>query len=181
MKTPLRNYGQAWPGRLVYLGKIMGLRVLAVLVAAALAAAGATIVLSPTRALQAGAVVVEIPAHAGVTGVATALESAGAVRSAWAFVAATTLRGGARSLKAGEYEFPRGASTLDVARMIESGRVRQHLVLHPEGATVKELAAVLEAARLARAEDVLRVATDPAFLAAHGIEGPSVEGYLFTD
>src|SRR5262249_50807877 len=63
----------------------MGLRVLAVLVAAALAAAGATyLLLSPTPALQAGAVVIEISAHAGVTGVATALESGGAVRSAWA-------------------------------------------------------------------------------------------------
>jgi UPF0755 protein len=90
-------------------------------------------------------------------------------------------RGVARRLKAGEYEFPRGASTIEVVRMLESGRVRQHPVLHPEGATVRELATVLEAARLARAEDVIRVANDPAFLRAQNIEGPSAEGYLFAD
>jgi UPF0755 protein len=65
--------------------------------------------------------------------------------------------------------------------MLESGRVRQHPVLHPEGATVRELATVLEAARLARADDVLRVANDPAFLRAQNIDGPSAEGYLFPD
>src|SRR5437773_6075461 len=91
------------------------------------------------------------------------------------------LRGDARRLKAGEYEFPQGASTIDVVRMVESGRVRQHPVLQPEGATVRELAAVLESARLARADDVLRVAGDPTFLAAQGIDAPSVEGYLFPD
>jgi UPF0755 protein len=159
----------------------MRLRVLAALLLAVLAAAGAAFVVSPPPALRGGPVVVEIPAYAGVTDIASDLRSGGAVRSAWAFVAVTAVRGSARRLKAGEYEFPAGASTIDVARMIESGRVRQHPVLHPEGATVRELATVLETARLARASDVVRVASDPAFLAAHGIDGPSVEGYLFPD
>jgi UPF0755 protein len=117
----------------------------------------------------------------GVTAVARHLEAEGAVRSAWMATVVATLRGSARRLKAGEYEFPQGASTIDVVRMVESGRVRQHPVLHPEGATVRELATVLEAARLARADDVIRVANDPVFLAAQNIDGPSVEGYLFPD
>ena len=159
----------------------MRLRVLAAFLAAVLAVAGAAFVISSPPTLRGAAVVVEIPAYAGVTAIAGDLRSAGAVRSAWAIVAVTAVRGSARRLKAGEYEFPAGASTIDVARLIESGRVRQHPVLHPEGATVRELATVLEAARLARAADVMRVAVDPAFLAAHAIEGPGVEGYLFPD
>jgi UPF0755 protein len=59
--------------------------------------------------------------------------------------------------------------------------VRQHALLHPEGATVAELARALEAERLAGAEAVARVAADRKFLDAQGIEGPSAEGYLFPD
>ena len=156
-------------------------RFLAALLAAALAVGGAVVVIGPTTALEERALVVEIPPHLGVTAIARHLQVEGAVRSAWAAVAVAAVHGAARRLKAGEYEFPRGASTIDVVRMLESGRVRQHPVLHPEGATVRELATVLEAARLARADDVVRVASDRAFLIAQNIDGPSVEGYLFAD
>src|SRR5436853_214145 len=159
----------------------MRLRFLAMLLATAIAVTGAASVMRPTPGLHEHALVVEIPSHAGVTAIARHLETEGAVRSAWMAMVVATLRGGARRLKAGEYEFPQGASTIDVVRMVESGRVRQHPVLHPEGATVRELAAVLEAARLARADDVIRVANDPVFLAAQNIDGPNVEGYLFPD
>ena len=159
----------------------MRLRFLAALLATAIAVTGAASVIRPTPGLHERALVVEIPSHVGVTAIARHLEAEGAVRSAWVAVVVATLRGDARRLKAGEYEFPQGASTIDVVRMVESGRVRQHPVLHPEGATVRELATVLEAARLARADDVIRVANDPVFLAAQNIDGPSVEGYLFPD
>jgi UPF0755 protein len=86
-----------------------------------------------------------------------------------------------RSLKAGDYEIARDASTWDIVGLLASGRVRQHAVLHPEGATVAELARAFEAERLAPAETVARVAGDRAFLDGQGIEGPSVEGYLFPD
>jgi UPF0755 protein len=153
----------------------------AALLVAALAVTVTIIEVRPTTLLQERAVIVEIPPNMGLTGIAQHLEAEGAVRRTWTTVAVAMARGVARRLKAGEYEFPRGASTIEVVRMLESGRVRQHPVLHPEGATVRELATVLEAARLARADDVLRVANDPAFLRAQNIEGPSAEGYLFPD
>lgn len=159
----------------------MWLRFLALLLTVAVLAAVAVFLISAPPILRDRALVVEIPPQAGGTEIAARLRDEGAVRSAWAFLAVSAVRGGVRRLKPGEYEFPRGASTLTVARMVESGRVRQHPVLHPEGATISELARALEAARLARAEDVLRVARDPTFLAAHGIEGRSAEGYLFPD
>ena len=151
-----------------------------VLVVAVLAAAGAFLI-TPTPALTDQALVVEIAPQAGATEIAERLAETGAVRSAWAFIAVSAAYGDLRRLKPGEYEFPKGASTLTVARMVGSGRVRQHPVLQPEGATVAELARALETARLARAEDVLRVARDQAFLALHGIEAPSLEGYVFPD
>jgi UPF0755 protein len=139
------------------------------------------LVFTPGPALEAGPLVVDIPAHEGLLGIADRLADAGVVRSRAAFIALSAARGSVRRLKAGEYEVPRDASTIDVVGLLESGRVRQHTVLHPEGATLSELARVLDAARLAPAEEVLRVAHDPAVLKTLGVEGPSLEGYLFPD
>lgn len=161
----------------------MTLRRLAVLASVAVAALTweAWRVVTPAAALREGPLTVDIPANGGALGVAGRLGEAGAIRSPTGFVALSMVRGSLRSLKAGEYEIPRGASTLEILSLLEHGRVRQHAILHPEGATVAELARALEQARLARAADVLSAATDPAFLQAQGIDGPSVEGYLFPD
>lgn len=149
--------------------------------AVAVGAWGTWAIMSPPAPLRDGALLVDIPAQESAFGIADRLYDAGAIRSRVGFVALSLVRGSVRALKAGEYDLPRGASTLEVLSLLESGRVRQHPVLHPEGATIAELARALEAARLAQAADVVRTATDPAFLRAHGIEGPSAEGYLFPD
>jgi UPF0755 protein len=138
-------------------------------------------VFRPVAALRDGALIVNIPPHEGLRGIARRLAEAGVIRSETVFLALTGVRGSMRQLKAGEYEIPKGGSTYDVVRLLESGKVRQHPVLHPEGATVSELARVLEAERLATAQAVAKVATDPQFLRSMGITGPSVEGYLFPD
>lgn len=137
--------------------------------------------LNPTRAVRAGPLIVEIPAHESVLGIATRLTEADVVHSRAAFLALAAGRGRIRHLKAGEYEIPRGATTLDVIDLLISGRVRQHVVLHPEGATIAELARVLESERLGRAEDIIRVAGDERVRRMLDISGPSLEGYLFPD
>ena len=164
--------------------EIMGLRLfiglLALLAAAALVLVGHQ-VLTPADALETGPLLVEIPAHDGVLAIAERLYGASVIRSRVGFVLLAVVRGSARQLKAGEYELARGASTFDVLTLMESGRVKQHVVLHPEGATVAELARVLESERLATSAAVTRLASDRAFLATLTIEGPSLEGYLFPD
>lgn len=145
------------------------------------AAVFAWVVLAPAPGVERGGLIVEIPAQESAFGIARRLEEAEVIRSRVAFVALTFGRGTVRQLKAGEYEVPRGASTLDVLDLLESGRVRQHLVLHPEGATVAELARLLEAERLASAEEVERAARDPELLRTLNVEAPSLEGYLFPD
>ena len=161
----------------------MLLRGLALIGLGGLAAFGSLVwtALNPTPAVQAGPLVVDIPAHEGVLGIATRLAEAEVVPSRVAFLAATAGRGRIRNLKAGEYEIPRGATTLDVIDLLVSGRVRQHAVLHPVGASVVELARVLESQRLGRAEDIVRAASDEGLRRTLGIDGPSLEGYLFPD
>ena len=154
---------------------------LTLLVLAGVAGVFAWLVLTPAPAVQAGPLVVEIPAHQGVVEIADKLDQAGVIRSRPGFLGLVVLKGSMRKLKAGEYEIPRDASTLDVLDLLESGRVRQHVVLHPEGATLSELARLLENERLARAEDVIKAASSEKLRQALGIEGPSLEGYLFPD
>lgn len=156
-------------------------RLVAVAVLAGLAAGEAWRILTPGPSVTDGPRVVEVPAQSGVTDIAGRLAREGVIRSPEGFVALSLLRGSFRSLRAGDYEVPAGASTVDVLRLVESGRVRRHAVLHPEGATVAELARTLEAAGLLPATEVLRVASDRAFLDAHDIPAPTAEGYLFPD
>src|SRR3989442_15497308 len=92
----------------------------------ALIATEAWRVLTPTAAVSRGPVVIEIPAHEGLTGIARRLRDGGVIRSRSGFDALSIVRGSARALKAGEYEIPQGAATPSVLALLESGRVRQH-------------------------------------------------------
>jgi UPF0755 protein len=132
-------------------------------------------------AVQAGPRVVDIPPHQGLTGVAGRLDEAGVIRSPLGFMLLALARGTARSLKAGEYEIPQGSNTLAVLNQLEGGRVRQHAVLFREGGTLTELARILETERLARSDDVHRVARDPVFLKTLDVQAETLEGYLYPD
>jgi UPF0755 protein len=125
--------------------------------------------------------VVEIPPRRGLVEVARILDETEVIRSPLGFMLLALIRGSAGSLKAGEYQVPQGANTLVVLNLLEGGHVLKHTVVFPEGAMLAELARLLENERLARAEDVLRVARDPLFLRQMDIRGDSVEGYLFPD
>ena len=156
-------------------------RFTAALAAAAVAGTFGWLASSPAPALRQGPLIVNLPPHEGVLGISRHLAEAGVVRDPATFVIVVLLRGSTRHLKAGEYEVPRDATPWDVAVLVESGRVRQHLVLHPEGASVAELGHVLQGEGLATAEAVARTASDPKFLQSQGIEATSAEGYLFPD
>lgn len=153
----------------------------AILLAAGGGGAGAWAVFTPASAMREGPRVVEIPPRERLREVARRLADAGIIRSPWGFVVLGLVRGEGRRLHAGEYEIPRGAATPAVLALLASGAVRQHPVLHPEGASMAELARTLDAAGLARAADIERAARDPALLRTLGVEAPSLEGYLFPD
>jgi len=135
----------------------------------------------PPRALREGPRTVEVPPQLGLLGIARLLADQGVIRSPYAFVALALLRGTARSLKAGEYEIPRHATLLTTLQLLEAGKVKPHVIVLPEGFTVRELARQLEAEGIAGSADVLRVATSPFFARSLGIEADAVEGYLFPD
>jgi UPF0755 protein len=143
--------------------------------------AGGLWVAGPGDRLRTGPLVVELLPQRGLLGIARDLSEAGAIRSPAAFSALALLRGTARSLKAGEYEIPQGASLLAVLRLVELGRVKPHQLVLPEGFTVRELARLVEVEGVARGEELRQVAGSTAFAQSLGLEAPGVEGYLFPD
>jgi UPF0755 protein len=90
--------------------------------------------------------IIFIPAGASPSRIGTLLADAGVIRSVWLFRAAGRLSGQARSLKAGEYQVPAGASTSEILALLVEGRTVQRRFTLPEGATIAEALQLLAAA-----------------------------------
>jgi UPF0755 protein len=123
----------------------------------------------------------EVESGDSLTRVEAALEAKGLIRNAkvarW-FAQAEDL---SSQIKVGEYEFTAAQSTREILDALAKGRVRTHSVVIPEGQRASEIADRLAAAGLADREEFLRVVFDPEMPIRLGVEGPSLEGYLFPD
>jgi UPF0755 protein len=100
----------------------------------------------------AGAAVVEFPTGAGVSGIARRLAEVGAVDSALLFQLAVRREGQERRLRAGEYELEPGMSPAAIIERLVSGEILLHRIAIPEGRTVREVYAILEAAEVLAGE-----------------------------
>lgn len=74
-----------------------------------------------------------VPRGANLPKVASLLKKAGAISSADRFLFQVKLFGGARGMKAGEYEFPAHASASRILWMMQNGKTLQRFVIVPEG------------------------------------------------
>ncbi len=113
--------------------------------------------------------------------VAHQLEDRQLIGSALAFEFLARWRGEHTRLQAGEYSI---SSADDPARILQQfvrGRVTTYEVALPEGWTAREIAARLEERGLVDGAAFLAVANDPAVAEALGVEGDSLEGYLFPE
>src|SRR5262249_34700903 len=77
-----------------------------------------------------------VPEGASMTTVAKGLEHAGLVRNALLFRAAVLVYERGKTIQAGEYQIPAGASLHRVAAMLATGEALQHPLTFPEGITV---------------------------------------------
>jgi UPF0755 protein len=78
--------------------------------------------------------------------VAATLESSGVIDNAAVFEIMAQLRRDKGGLKAGEYLFTRGLSISDAISLMQSGRTHQRQFTVPEGLTVVEISAIIDAA-----------------------------------
>lgn len=131
---------------------------------------------------------IDIPAGTGTSSIATKLESAGVLRSQYAFDLLRIYKGG--TLKAGEYRFDHPATATEVYDRIARGDVYTIALIVPEGFNIFDIAQAVESAGLGlprisgaafldaerRRTDLISDWTTP------GTPPPtSLEGYLFPD
>jgi UPF0755 protein len=154
--------------------------VIAALLVAAAIAGTANWMLSPLMGSAPDAIVY-VRAGASLGEVAYELESRGLVRSAIAFKWLARYRKQAGDLQVGEYRLSAALAPEEILSRIVEGRVATYEVVLPEGLTAAQVALRLEAAELADAGDFTVVVQDPASAAVLGVEGSTLEGYLFPD
>lgn len=111
--------------------------------------------------------------------IATDLEKARVISSARLFLLYARLRGADSRIKAGPYRFSDAMSPVAILGMMVAGDVYVHRFAIPEGYSVYQVAELLESRGLFRKEAFLRQCTNPSLLRNLGIDGKSVEGYLY--
>ncbi len=140
----------------------------------------------PSRAGDGDAtpIVLEVPRGASFPQVLTQLTEAGVVPESEAlyFKLFVLHRGAASKVTAGEHTFRADMTPEEIlAELVRAQRAEEIRVTVPEGRNILEVADILAAAGLGTVEQILAVMRDPELLKELGIEGPSVEGYLFPD
>jgi UPF0755 protein len=130
---------------------------------------------------DAGDVIFQVERGATLRQVARGLEEAGLVRSAAATAWYARLQGLEGHLQAGEYQLSASLSAPAVVGRIARGAVVTYQVVLPEGLRASEVAARLEERGLCDAAAFRRVVGDAAFAASLGVQGETLEGYLFPE
>ena len=115
--------------------------------------------------------------------IASSLEAAGLVRSAWSFRILARLRGGEGQLRAGEYVLRPNMTSGEILEALRTGGEAGGFTI-PEGWRAAEIADALGRRSLAKRDDFLAVVRAGDFGAdflGSRPPGASLEGYLFPD
>jgi UPF0755 protein len=123
---------------------------------------------------------VEVPPGTSVVRIGKLLESAGVVRTRYAFDLVRSLKRG--TLRAGEYRFDHPVTVLEVYDRIQRGDVFTVAVTIPEGANMFDVAERLEQAGFGAKQQFLDEVTRQTNLVVDfDPQARSLEGYLFPD
>ncbi|MDR2945777.1 MAG: endolytic transglycosylase MltG [Candidatus Adiutrix sp.] len=131
-------------------------------------------------------VVVTIPEGAGPARIGEALEEAGVIRSAKAFVWTIRVKNRLKKnkpvvLKAGEMALDPSKPVWDTIDLIAKGNYKVYPFTVPEGRNMYEIAGLIEAAGLGRGPDFLALCRDKGFIESLGLKADTLEGYLFPE
>jgi len=137
---------------------------------------------SPGPSATAGRIEVVIPSRTGLSTIEKILAENKVIEDDARFSMLAVLTGAATRMRAGEYAFVPGGTPLDVINLLERGKVLYRPVTIPEGTDMIRAAEMLQAADdWFDMQRFLQLAHDPAMLEKLGVEGDSLEGYLFPD
>ena len=130
---------------------------------------------------DASQVVFEVKPGDSLSGVARRLEREGLLRDARVATWWGRWHGLDKGLHVGEYGLAASLSASEILDRIASGRVLTFEVVIPEGLTAAEIGRRLADAGLADADAFSAAVADPELARSLGVEGDSLEGYLFPE
>ena len=113
--------------------------------------------------------------------VAAELEKRELIRSKEFFLLWARFKRYGKHIKAGEYSLGGYMSPVEILEKLHRGIIITRPVTVPEGYTMAQIAKLLNDKGLVKKEVFLSMARDPAVLKRYGIQGPSLEGYLYPD
>jgi len=98
-----------------------------------------------------------------------------------AFALYAKFTGKDRAIKSGEYDLSPQLTPIAILDKLVSGQVKMHEVTLPEGLRLDEIAARLQQAGIADADEFLARANDPVLAKRKGLDAPSFEGYAYPE
>ena len=125
--------------------------------------------------------VVTIPAGTSFHDIARLLEDNGIVRDHNSFYLLARLEDAIPRVKAGEYEVHTGMPPREVLSKLVRGDVIKYPITIPEGFNIFQIGEVLDQAKVCAKKIFLEKTKDLAIIASLGLDGDSLEGYLFPD
>lgn len=111
--------------------------------------------------------------------IAEELEKARIISNARLFVIQARIRGDSEHLQAGEYQFTDAMRPAEILRKMVAGEIHARKFAVPEGYSIYQIAELLEGQGFFTKEAFLRQSSNPRLLSELGIDGKTVEGYLY--
>ncbi len=137
--------------------------------------------LAPAETVPSKEVVITIPKGATLSQVAKILQDNGIIRSSLVLKLVAFIRGEQRSVKAGDYLLKTSSDPGEVLDLLISGKTLMITLTVPEGYNIFQIADLFQQTGISSREEMLAAARDKSFLSELGLEGSSLEGYLFPD
>ncbi|MFC1494656.1 endolytic transglycosylase MltG [Thermodesulfobacteriota bacterium] len=113
--------------------------------------------------------------------ISNVLEQRGLIRNKLVFMAWARLMGYSRKVKAGEYRLNPSMAPIRIMEVLTRGVILTYTVTIPEGFSIKQIADVFSEQGLAPRYEFIAYALKSDSPSKHGIESPSLEGYLYPD
>lgn len=135
----------------------------------------------PIDSAKTTTVLVDVPTGSSLMKVINILGDAGLVKQKLLFHVLVAIKGGARSIRAGEYELTTSLSPSELVDKLIHGDIKKYPVTIHEDYSLKQVAERLKKYKLIHEDAFFQLAERKEFLSSLGIRGDSIEGYLFPD
>lgn len=126
-------------------------------------------------------IIFEIAANDAFDAIAARLKEAGIITGVRRFRLLARIKGDDKRLRAGEYALSTAMSPLNVLEIMVNGEVYLRHLTIPEGYTLKQITAEIGKSGITDPVQFADLAVDSMVIASFGLEGQSLEGYLFPD